>query len=90
MATATSKLEAVVTVVGGDFKQKEVCRLSVGPDGSVVSSVKHFEASAILRTAFYSRDAGRRVTAADGEAFLRVLPGEYGCGSRVRVGLVGG
>jgi hypothetical protein len=81
-------LQAIVNVVGNDLKQREAGRLFVSPDGSVRANRSGEETAAILRSTFYSRFVRRRVAKADGEDFLRVLPEQYGGGSRVSVVLI--
>jgi len=74
---------AIVYEVGNDFKQREVCRLSV-QNGAIVLSNEHPLGRFVLNTPVQL--PGRTLDKEDGEAFLEALPSVYS-GSRFRVGL---
>jgi hypothetical protein len=80
-------MEAVIYDTGGDLKQHEVCRLRL-EDGKVVASNDNRLGKYVLGrwVADYSSGSARKLTAEDGEEFLKALPAAYS-GSRLRVGL---
>jgi hypothetical protein len=67
---------------GGDGQQREVCRLTF--DGSAIKPSED-NATARFILGRYIFGPGGRLTADDGEAFLRALAANYS-GSRLRAG----
>lgn len=80
-------MEAILYEVGSDFREREVCRLTV-VGGTVVASNSHPLGRFVLSRPLvdFTDDEGKMLTKEDGEAFLKLLPASYS-GSRFRVSL---